>query len=153
MKNDMAPDTLKFNKFPIFTNKIALINDSTQTKYITNSFSSFWVPTQNQLYTIDSIIEQAILENGKDYYKHLKPGSVKHYYRQYICYTDAKGDSIAFINAFWEIDFLPLPGDIRKRDDWQFNLIKVFDGGDRYWQVWINFSEKRYYNFNVNGEA
>jgi len=153
MKNDMALDTLKFNKFPIFTNKITIINDSTQSKYIADSFTSFWVPTQNQLDTIDSIIEQAIRENGKDYYKYLKPDSVKQYYRQYICYTDTKGDSIAFINAFLKIDFLPLPGDVRKRDDWRYNLIKVFDGGDRYWQIWINFSKKRYYNFHVNGEA
>lgn len=133
--------------------KITFINDSTQTKYLADSFVSFWTPTQNQLVMTDSIVKQAIRENGKDYYSHLKPDSLKQYYRQYICYIDAKGDSIAFINAFLKIDFLPLPGDVRKRDDWQFNLIKVLDGGDRYWQIWINFSEKRYYNFNVNGEA
>ncbi len=45
--------------------KITIINDSAQTNHITDNHTSFWVPTQNQLDTIDSILEKAITDNYK----------------------------------------------------------------------------------------
>ena len=133
--------------------KITIINDSMQTNHITKEFISFWIPTYNQIDTINSIIRKAIKENSKKYYIHLKPDSLKSYYRQYVCYTETNGDSIAFINAFLKIDFLPLPGDVRKRDDWQYYLIRVQDGGEFYWHIKVNLTKKNYYKFTVNGDA
>ena len=152
-KNVKKSESIELDSLKREELKITIINDSAQVKYIADSFVLFWIPTQNQLDLIDSIGKQAIKENGKDYYRHLKPDSLKHYYRQYICYTDSNGDSIAFINAFLKNIFLPLPGDIRKIDDWQYYLIEVNDGGENYWRIFINITKKRYYNFNVNGEA
>lgn len=134
--------------------KITIINDSAQTNHITDNHTSFWVPTQNQLDTIDSILEKAITDNYKSYYRHLKPNTFKSYYRQYVTYTEANGDSIVFINAFLKNNFCPLPGDnVRKRDDWQYYLIKAKDGGDSFWHVTINLTQRRYFYFIVNGVA
>jgi len=149
MKAKIALDSLKREEL-----KITIINDTNQTKYITDNYTSSWTPTLNQLLTIDSILEKAIRDNGKDYYRHLKPITFKNYYRQYVCYIENNGDSVAFINAFYKIDFRPMPGDsVKRRDDWQFYLIEVKDGGDCYWNISINLSKKKYYNFIVNGNA
>ena len=133
--------------------KITIINDSLQTNRFAKEFISFWIPTYNQIDTINSIIRKAIKANNKEYDIHLKPDSLKSYYRQYVCYTEANGDSIAFINAFLKIDFRHLPGDGRKRDDWQYYLIRVKDGGEFYWHIKVNLTKKKYYNFVVNGDA
>ena len=95
----------------------------------------------------------AVLENEKDYHENLKLDSLDNYYKQFLCYTELTGDSIVFINAFRYFFNRSLPNDETHPNDWHYYLEMVDDGGDFYWNVKINFSKKKYYDFNVNGEA
>ena len=131
--------------------KITFIDDIT----ISNKLK--WIPTYNQLNSIDSITAKAIRENSHRHYRHLGSDSIKNYYRQFICSIDSNGDSLVYINAMYRVLEFPYKNKegkfIFKRNDWQHEINSVRDGGDSFWQILINFSRKRYILFRVNGEA
>jgi hypothetical protein len=137
--------------------KITLINDTTQIRWIIKDYKSFWSPTNDQMNSIDSIIVKGIQENQRDFYRRLNPASYKSYYRQYVCYTLANGDSMVYIRAICEVGDYPMEdknGQLYfKRNDWQNKFQTVMDGGDCYWHIWINFTKRKYLRFIVHGLA
>lgn len=137
--------------------RITLINDISQAKRIFDDYKSFWIPTANQLSEIDSILVKAIKEKNRPSQKRLNISTYKDYYRQYICCVLSNGDSIVYINAACSIGSYSIEDSegnaTRKRMDWQHNVIEVMDGGDCYWQVWINYFRKNYKYLTINGLA
>jgi len=134
--------------------RITIINDSNQMHRVTKKYSFFWTPTWKQLDTIDTILIHSISEIKDRNLYSLKVDSLKNYYRQYVCYKDSAGDSIIYINALREVMYLPtLPNERPLKQDWQHYLIFVMDGGDCYWQIWINYSKKKQFRFTINGDA
>jgi len=137
--------------------KITLINDISQTKSIVNDYKSFWIPTANQFSEIDSILVKAIKGKTRPSQKRLNINTYKDYYRQYVCCVLSNGDSIVYINAVCSIGGYSIEdseGNVtHKRRDWQHNIIEVMDGGDCFWQVWINYSRKNYKYLTINGLA
>jgi hypothetical protein len=134
--------------------RITFIKDTNETNHITGGQHSFWIPTQNQLIEIDSMVIKAIRNKNTVHYKHLKPGNLKDYYRQYVCYIASNGDSLIYINALWKIGLEPpSENNITKSErwDWQHYMIYVKDGGDSFWNLRINFSKKKYLELNING--
>jgi hypothetical protein len=148
-KNAFNIDSIKKEEL-----RITLIDDTSQISWIAGNFLSFWTPSTNQLNVIDSITQQTIKENKKEYYKRLTPSTFKNYFRQFSCYIDKNGDSIVFINAMCEIRLNPEP-DLKGnyRADWQHEIITVKDGGECFWCLWINFTKRKSTKFVVNGEA
>jgi hypothetical protein len=134
-----------------------IINDSTDTKFFDLDIKGFWIPSQNQLDLVDSIIISAIKTNYKKENKYLRPGSFKEYYKQYVCFIDCNGDSMVFMNAFCEVRYFTVldknSSSPRKREDWQHNLRFVFDGGDCFWNIIIKLTKRKYIRFSVNGYA
>lgn len=137
--------------------KSTVINDSMETKWITDDCKHFWTPSRNQLDIADSLTVKAIKMNYKKYYKHLKPDSFKDFYKQYVCYIDSKGDSIIYLNAICyignDIVFDKNNKATQTRFDWQNHLFIVDDGGDCFWSIYINFSKRISFRFSVNGVA
>jgi hypothetical protein len=130
--------------------KIAFIDDTAYTK-------TPWIPTYNQLKSIDSIIVTAIKNRKDEYYEKLASDSINNYYRQYVFSIDSNGDSLVFINAVCYVDDYPVidKNDEMhfKRDDWQHEIGNVKDGGDCYWQIMINISTRQCRYLIVNGYA
>jgi len=65
------------------------------------------------------------------------------YKRQYIAVTNIKGEKEVWVNCFcgtWD-------------RDWKKNLIFVLDGGNCYFNLKINLTTGKYYEFMVNGHA
>lgn len=65
------------------------------------------------------------------------------YKRQYVPIINNKGEKEVWINCFcdtWD-------------SDWQTEILDVLDGGNCYFQMKINLTEKKYYDFMVNGVA
>lgn len=65
------------------------------------------------------------------------------YKRQYVPVINDKGEKEVWVNCFcdtWD-------------SDWKKEIIEVLDGGNCYFQMKINLTEKKYYDFMVNGVA
>ncbi len=63
------------------------------------------------------------------------------YLRQYKGYYDREGKLHVLVNAIWNQE-PKLKG-----------FTRVKDGGNHYWQIWIDVNGLRLYNLAVNGEA
>ena len=65
------------------------------------------------------------------------------YKRQYIPTINAKGEKEVWINFFCNYD----------DRDWKKEIILVMDGGNCYFQLKINLTTKKYFDFYVNGNG
>jgi len=65
------------------------------------------------------------------------------YKRQYIPVINDKGEKEIWINCFCDT----------WNTDWKKEIIEVMDGGNCYFQMRINLTEKKYFDFMVNGVA
>ena len=93
---------------------------------------------------IDSLEHNREPKIVKEYGKLLK-FSDSDYYRQYVGYIDSKGNRIVFVNAVCKS--YGQKSDLRK--DWIF----VFDGGSCFYQIKVDLTAKKCFDFSVNGEA
>jgi len=66
------------------------------------------------------------------------------YWRQYFGFTNNKGETIIWINMFWNKDF---------RDRAKHDLISVNDGCSYYWNVEVNITTKTLSNLQINGNG
>jgi hypothetical protein len=82
----------------------------------------------------DSILNGVIVKNNID---------LKRYKRQYVAVINNKGEKEIWINFFCN--------DCDK--DWKKEIIIVKDGGDCFFNLKINLTTKKYYDFMINGEA
>lgn len=140
--------------FPVaFEDKHAIIDSNMITGY--DSIVT-WIPKYDDYRLAESILLSAIKRKRNKEWNILSEESLSDYYRQYLFYKDESGDSIVFINAFCEIPntyenygnkYIEVPY------DWKHNIVSIMDGGDCYWQIWINISKKTYRDFWVNGHA
>ena len=65
------------------------------------------------------------------------------YKRQYVPVINVKGEKEVWINCFCDT----------WNSDWKKEILDVLDGGNCYFQMKINLTEKKYYDFMVNGVA
>jgi len=131
---------------------IAIINDSTQL-IIHLPIESYWIPTEEQLLQIDSILLLAT-QDTSNYTRIL---DFKKFYKQYVCYKDSTGDLLVYVNGFCHLMEFP------KQDssgtwkmvpfDWKTNILEVLDGGPCFWHMQINLTKKKFFNFVLNGMA
>ncbi|MDR0833886.1 MAG: hypothetical protein LBN93_06840 [Candidatus Symbiothrix sp.] len=129
--------------------------------------------TYENFVTIESILEECIdnynaaeevrfketCEKYPQYALNLRHSSIdlKKYWRQYIVVINQQGEKETFINFFCEP-----PEDIISDGDeyrfvpsnrWKTGLVEVLDGGNCFFQIKINLSTKKWYDFGVNGVA
>ncbi len=88
---------------------------------------------------IESLLISCIDEYNKDH----KEISLKKYRRQYVAITDKKGHHIVWLNCFC--------GFFTKNT--KQNVFYVSDGGDCYFQLKIDLTDNKYFEFSVNGYA
>jgi hypothetical protein len=143
------------HSFPTaFASRITTINDTSKLKWFNDEFHCYWYPRPEDYRKIENIIKKALNENISDYWLILDETSAKYYGRQYLFFENNEGDSMVFINAFCEI--LDFPTDSSgilelKPYNWRNNFMIVDDGGDCFWKIKINLSQKKYLYFIVNG--
>jgi len=74
----------------------------------------------------------------------------KRYYKQIIAVTNSKGEKEVWVNCFCNSD------DKSRNDDnsyWKKGIVSVYDGGSCYFNLRINLTTNRVYDFSVNGVA
>lgn len=93
---------------------------------------------------IDSLEQNRDSKIVKQYGKLLKFNNTD-YYRQYVGFIDNKGNRIIFINAVCKA--------YGQKSDLTKNWIFVLDGGSCFYQIKIDLTNKKCFDFSVNGEA
>jgi len=103
--------------------------------------------TQDDINQVDSLLISSVtdynnsLTDGHDDYKIDLKG--KDYKKQLIAVTNSKGEKEIWINCFcddWD-------------KSWKTEIIEVHDGGPCYFNLKINLTTKKIYDFGVNGFA
>jgi hypothetical protein len=104
--------------------------------------------SQSDIDVIEKIFFQSIAEHDSA----LKGDSKKYYSidlnqwnyrRQYVCYTTKKGEKIVYVDCFCAI--------VNK--DRHKQMASVEDGGKCFFNLKINLTTKKYFDFYVNGSA
>jgi hypothetical protein len=96
--------------------------------------------TQKDISDIERILEHAV-EN----YELFKKGKLdlNFYKRQYIPVKNNLGETEVWVNCFCQI----------AGEEWKTNIVYVDDGGKCYFNLKINLTKSKYYDFYVNGKA
>ena len=115
--------------------------------------------TKSEIEKIEPILEKAIAENNerqKEYVKNHNEKNPKYqmtengfeldlnktYYRQYFPVLNEKGEKEIWINFICSL-----------KDNWKTDLIIVMDGGNCYFNIKINLTNKTYSELSINGQA
>jgi hypothetical protein len=114
-------------------------------------FDSLHMPTElsvKELSTLDSLLKVFIDDSegvlSKDKVGHPKIDLSKHNYKkQYVPAITSNGQKKVWVNFLCSTSLF----------DWRHKIILVDDGGDCYFNVLINLSDKSYSYFIVNGKA
>jgi len=69
---------------------------------------------------------------------------IKKYNRQYVGYIDEEGNKIIWVNFIWEKNC---------PENWNKELVDVFDGCSHYWNIKINLDKESLLDLNVNGRS
>jgi hypothetical protein len=104
--------------------------------------------TKNDLRILDSLIVVSVSDYNrslKPEFKHMKIElSQLHYRKQLVVVTNQKGEKLVWVNFFCSSSFEKL---------WKENILIVKDGGQYFFNLKINLTKIRYYDFSVNGFA
>jgi hypothetical protein len=98
----------------------------------------------------DSIKRHAALNRYNKSHKALKEDWIiknwtidfLNYKRQYVAFVNGKGEKEVWINCFCS-----------RNPDWKENIFRVIDGGNCFFQLYVNLSTHTYHNLSINGEA
>ncbi len=143
------------SKYGSITNKdekMTIINDPENIKWITGEKAKSWFPNQVDLDHIDAIYQNAIDKGEFDFLENPSVAVIKQRYRQYVCYLNERGEKIVHINSFCKI---PEIADHRKLRPlkWKTEMVSTADGGSCYWNMKINLTSNKYYEMIINGES
>ena len=111
--------------------------------------------TYEEIIEIEKIIQQRVTKTISDHNSELTefyakfpnkqfPSDLTEYYRQYIPGINSDGEKVVWINFFCGKP---------KTKSWKTNIISVRDGGNCYFNLKVNLSKKKYYDYRVNGIA
>jgi len=106
--------------------------------------------TQVELKIVDSILKAAVVDYNKSLEQENKNYRIdtqkRKYLKQLVVATNPKGEKEVWVNC------LCYTGQIEDTW-WKEQIISVFDGGSCFFNLKINLSTKKYYDFRVNPKA
>ena len=71
--------------------------------------------------------------------------TLKKYARQYVGFINKDGDIIIWINMLYKGEFT--------KSELSKKVIFVYDGGDSYWNIYVNITKRYLYKLEINGVA
>ncbi len=134
----------KQNAEPVVKEEIYALNDSNWVSLEYNLFDPTFADSSRYLSEgerslAEAIIFEKIKIEAPEIYKKRKL-----YKRQYFCGFKDK-QILIYLNYF--ID------ETDSFSDWKSKYVVLFDGGDNFFQIKLNWTEMKCYDFSINGEA
>jgi hypothetical protein len=114
-----------------------------------------WTPNKEDIELAEQILKTKIRKINHNYPKDYGPRvnrRLNSYFRQYVGYTNEKGQRIIHANCSWDRRSLInkiLGDDERLKFNSDYSV--VMDGGSYHWQIEINLDERTIYGFRVHG--
>lgn len=122
--------------------------------------STLWTPKKEDIKLAEDILRSTIKAINKSKVNQMGSCPVIHrnlnsYFRQYVGIVNDKGQRVVHINFYWNKYGLldRLKGFADRRLDHDSDYTVVFDGCSHYWQINVNFEEKKLSNLMINGIA
>lgn len=103
-------------------------------------------PSKEYIQKAETILNDSIdyIINGRS--PNIKSKTLKKYKRQYIGFINGKGEVVIYINFLRNIDR-------ERKSRLQKEILWILDGGDNYWQIYINIDKKELFGLLINGIA
>ncbi|MDO3627372.1 hypothetical protein [Mucilaginibacter sp. BT774] len=101
--------------------------------------------SEGDITTIEKLIDKSVQKYNKRAKKYLLIKNLSGYYKQFIIVTNATGEKEVWANCFCDV--------FPQNFSWKKKILSVFDGGSCFFQLKINLTTKRIYDFSVNGVA
>ncbi len=103
-------------------------------------------PTKEDIQKAETILNDSIDHLKGNYSPNIRKKNLKRYERQYVGFVNAKKQIIIYINFLRNID--------RKQKSKLGNeILWILDGGDDYWQIFINIDEKKLFGLSINADS
>jgi len=117
-----------------------------------------FTPSSEDIFLTESILKEHAGNKQNKGDEECIFSNLKKYRRQYIGYFNDKGEKLIYVNCFpvnedWAIQKAKEGNKILNIPRWYNSLFHVFDGGNRFWQIKLNLSTKKMFDFWVNGVA
>ncbi len=158
-QNQVSKPNFRTTKVIYDTTKYTIIEYNEESKWVFNKKCRKTTLTKNDLNNIEILFNQGVKEyniGAEQRLEKLKEENPKtkfqrkyfiidldDYKRQYVAVLNQKNEKEVWINCFCR-DF----GGNGKE-----SILIVFDGGNCFFNLKINLTTKKYYDFRVNGEA
>ncbi len=98
-----------------------------------------YMPDFNQTQKIEISLKSFLQDSDKYIAQNLQL-----YTKQYYGYITSTGDSIIWINCFYD-------DRIKKEEYWKRSFVNMFDGGHYYFKVRYNLTKKEFFDLWING--
>lgn len=104
-----------------------------------------YTPTKEDIAQTEKIVKDSIdnyLKREKIHTRSIKQNKLSKYNRQYVGFITKNGDIVIYIAFLKDIDNM----DMLSKD-----IITVLDGGEEYWNIFINLTKNTLYGVRING--
>jgi hypothetical protein len=105
-----------------------------------------FTPSKEDIAYAEILLEESIhnyLKSEKIHTSYIKQNTLKEYKRQYVGFINNHGDKIIFIKFFKGPSL----------DSLSREIVDIFDGGENYWSIEINITQRKLLRITINGEA
>ena len=146
-QNDTQTNVIE-RVLPVDTSLIAIIPFDNSRDWLFDKTYSPSALTQNDIAKIERLMTDCV----NNYNKKLSADNKQYfsidltkekYKRQYVAVTNKNGDKEVWINCLCQTH----------GDNWKTSIIMVDDGGNCYFNLKINLTKEKCYDFGVNGHA
>ena len=137
-------------------------NYSDQNLYLmnTDSIKNTWTPNKEEIELAEKILKNQIKKINSKRINQLDncpiiDKNMNSYFRQYVGYTNTKGERIIHINFYWDKYSVwdKIRGFTDTRLEYDSDYALVLDGCSRYWQIDVNLTNQKLNHLQINGVA
>ncbi len=108
-----------------------------------------YTPTKQDIKLCEEILKRDIDEliSSLNLCTSISKNTLRKYRRQYVGFVNKDGDIIIWINMLYK------RSNHRTKAELSNDIIDVLDGGEDYWNIYVNVTKKYLYKLQINGIA
>lgn len=102
--------------------------------------------SEDQIKKAETILKDSIENIIKGRSPNIKNKTLKKYKRQYVGFVNEKGEIVIYMNFLKGLDR-------EQKSKLNKEILWILDGGDNYWQIFINIDKKEWFGLYINGDG